>query len=84
MSEGYTADYITSKAPVDLAREMEDMSNRRIRAERIWRNMEAALRTADEAINPLDRAGISLDKWNERLKAATITIRAALTSENRQ
>jgi hypothetical protein len=40
--------------------------------------MLAALRAADEAINPPDRKGISLDKWNDRLKAATKTIRAAV------
>ncbi len=40
----------------------------------------AALKAADEAINPPDRDGISLATWNERLKAATIIIRTALAS----
>jgi len=44
------------------------------------RNAElvAALQIADAAINPPDRSSISLDKWNVRLKAATIVIRAAI------
>lgn len=42
--------------------------------------MLAALKAADAAINPSDRSGISLDKWNERLKATTVQIRAAITS----
>jgi hypothetical protein len=37
-----------------------------------------ALEIADAAINPKDMVGLSLEKWNERLKAATATIRAAL------
>ncbi len=45
---------------------------------------EKALKAADLAINPPDRGGISLDKWNERLKAATAEIRAALTSTERE
>ena len=40
--------------------------------------MLAALKTADEAINPPDRSGISLDAWNSRLKTATAAIRAAI------
>lgn len=36
---------------------------------------EALLRECDSAINPPDRSGISLDVWNERLKAVTATIR---------
>lgn len=40
--------------------------------------MREALKAADEAINPPDRGGISLDTWNKRLKTATATIRAAL------
>jgi small-conductance mechanosensitive channel len=39
-----------------------------------------ALKTADKAINPPDRDGISLDKWNSRLKEATAAIRAAIAS----
>lgn len=45
--------------------------------------LRAALVIADEAINPPDRAGISLDAWNLRLKAATETIRSALRHEPR-
>lgn len=37
-----------------------------------------ALKTAAAAINPSDRGGISLMEWNERLKAATVCINAAL------
>lgn len=42
---------------------------------------EAALLAAREAINPPDRHGISLDIWNQRLKAATATINEALVAE---
>jgi hypothetical protein len=37
-----------------------------------------ALKFADEAINPPDRGGISMDEWNRRLKDATARIHAAL------
>lgn len=37
-----------------------------------------ALERADDAINPKDREGISLDKWNTRLKEATAFIRSTL------
>lgn len=37
-----------------------------------------ALAVADAAINPTDKAGISLFDWNERLKKATAVIRQAL------
>ena len=40
--------------------------------------LREALKSADAAINPPDRKGISLHVWNERLKAATKIIRAAL------
>jgi small-conductance mechanosensitive channel len=40
----------------------------------------AALEAADEAINPPDRSGISMDTWNKRLKASTTTIREALAA----
>lgn len=33
------------------------------------------LKRADEAINPPDRGGISMEKWNVRLKAITAEIR---------
>lgn len=39
-----------------------------------------ALSDADLAINPPDRSGISLDKWNERLKSATAKIRDVLAT----
>ena len=39
------------------------------------------LHDVDEAINPPDRSGISLAKWNERLKAITARIRDALRGE---
>ena len=39
------------------------------------------LSRADEAINPKDRSGISLDKWQQRLKAITAEIRS-VTQEN--
>jgi hypothetical protein len=37
-----------------------------------------ALKAAAAAINPSDRQGISLMTWNDRLKAATVTINAAI------
>lgn len=40
--------------------------------------LRKTLLTADEAINPHDRGGISMEKWNVRLKAATAAIRAVL------
>lgn len=40
--------------------------------------LREALKAADTAINPPDRTGISLHVWNERLKAVTKIIRAAL------
>lgn len=46
---------------------------------RAYRRAREALQVADAAINPPDRSGISLHEWNERLKAATATIRAALS-----
>jgi hypothetical protein len=39
-----------------------------------------ALEAADEAINPPDRGGISMDTWNKRLKVSTTTIREALAA----
>jgi uncharacterized Zn finger protein (UPF0148 family) len=44
-----------------------------------YRVAREALVAADAAINPPDRSGISLDEWNKRLKAATATIRRALS-----
>lgn len=41
-----------------------------------------ALKVADEAINPPDLGGLSLDVWNTRLKAATVTIRSALATHS--
>ena len=40
--------------------------------------MLEALKEVDEAINPPDKAGISLHTWNERLKVAEAGIRAAI------
>jgi hypothetical protein len=45
--------------------------------------MLAALKTAAAAINPSDRGGISLMEWNERLKAATVAINAAIAKAER-
>jgi hypothetical protein len=53
------------------------LKERRLCEERV-REMEMALKSADEAINPPDRGGISLDSWNQRLKAATALIRSVL------
>jgi hypothetical protein len=41
-------------------------------------DIAAALQACLEAINPPDRAGISLHEWNKRLKAASEIARAAL------
>lgn len=38
----------------------------------------SALKAAAAAINPSDIHGISLMTWNDRLKAATVTINAAI------
>lgn len=38
----------------------------------------AALKTAAQAINPPDIGGIALVTWNDRLKAATVAINAAI------
>lgn len=40
--------------------------------------MLEALKAANAAINPSDIHGISLCSWNDRLKAATVTICAAI------
>jgi hypothetical protein len=40
------------------------------------------LMSADSAINPGDRDGISLDKWNERLKITTQDIRRGVARCN--
>lgn len=42
---------------------------------------EALLRECDAAINPPDRGGISLDQWNQRLKAVTAKIRDLFKAE---
>ena len=44
---------------------------------------EALLRECDEAINPPDRGGISLDIWNQRLKAVTQKIRTYFQAESK-
>lgn len=44
---------------------------------------EALLRECDEAINPPDRGGISLDQWDQRLKAVTAKIRDLFKAETR-
>lgn len=41
------------------------------------------LMSADSAINPGDRGGLSLDKWNDRLKAVTQEIRQGVAICNR-
>ena len=41
------------------------------------------LMSADSAINPGDRGGLSLDKWNERLKATTQEVRNGVAICNR-
>lgn len=43
---------------------------------------EALLRECDEAINPPDRGGISLDQWNQRLKAVTAKIKTYFQAES--
>lgn len=48
-------------------------------AKSIVEDLLAALKFADEAINPPDLGGISLDKWHTRLKSATAEIRVAIT-----
>lgn len=48
-------------------------------AKAILDDVTSLLTAVDEAINPPDREGISLDIWNKRLKAATARIHLALT-----
>lgn len=43
--------------------------------------LRETLEIADAAINPKDKGGLSMHKWNKRLKEATTTIRAALAKE---
>jgi hypothetical protein len=43
-----------------------------------------ACRTADAAMNPPDRDGISLHVWNRRLKEATAVVRAAIAKATGQ
>lgn len=47
-------------------------------------DMIALLRRVDEAINPPDRGGISLDVWQQRLKAITAEIRSAADALSKQ
>lgn len=45
----------------------------------------SALKSAAAAINPSDRNGISLCEWNDRLRAATVTVNAAIAkAESRE
>lgn len=44
--------------------------------------LRETLMSADGAINPGDRGGLSLDKWNERLKATTQDIRRGVARCN--
>ena len=45
-------------------------------------DLREILMSADSAINPGDRGGLSLDKWNERLKAVTQDIRRGVARCN--
>lgn len=56
---------------------MDDMASG-LRKKALVESLLAALKHADASINPPDRDGISLDKWNGRLKSATVEIRAAI------
>lgn len=67
----------------DIVERLEGYDYRPLEAINEIKKLRAALKVADEAINPPDRDGISLEKWNERLKAATKTIRAALPDPQR-
>jgi hypothetical protein len=71
MGEAYCADYGTAEANARLMAASPQMLD--------------ALKTANAAINPSDRQGISLLEWNNRLRAATVEIHAAIAkAEGRQ
>lgn len=56
----------------------EDMERNLIRQAQTIGRLRNLLHDADEAINPPDRGGLSMEKWNERLKAITAKIRTEL------
>ena len=62
---------------------VEYWGERACKAEAQVEGLRAALLAADEAINPTDRIFISLHTWNNRLKEASKTIRAALSDQGR-
>jgi hypothetical protein len=64
MDEAYGGDYLVAEANARLLAAAPQMLE--------------ALKTANAAINPSDRQGISLLTWNERLKVATVAIHAAI------
>lgn len=55
MGMGYTAEYVRSKSPEDIAREMTDISNSRIRLNNQYVAIRAALTRAEEVLALMER-----------------------------
>lgn len=55
MSMGYSAEYVRSKSPDDIAQEMTALSNARIERDNKLRTMRAALEEAEEVFALMER-----------------------------
>ena len=81
MSSGPMMATVRGRVEWEAAEEIADLRAQLAEANARAERAEFALKTADAAINPRDKSGISMHVWNERLKAATEIIRQALSPE---
>ena len=71
MSEGYTAAYVASKSPADIAAEMTDLGNRRIKASNENLKLTAALTDALARAETAERL-ISLGSYIAEVQTSEI------------